>query len=126
MEMTTRAKRITVYVLYCVVVLALIGALALIYRPHNARPVAVTHRSNSAATHKPVGVIAGKGGSTHITTSPKSTTKSSSGANQTATPAETTAPLSNTGPGNVIGLFAAVSVLGAWLWRRKLIRSVIR
>ncbi len=124
---TLRDKRTIVYGLYCVIVVLLIIAIALIYRPHN-HPVASTVHQHSTQRH-PAGASAGNSGSTPLAvngngkgtnriTSVSNTPPSSSTASQ--------APLSNSGPGNIFGLFALVSVLGAWVWRRKLIRSVIR
>lgn len=130
--MTAREKRNTIYILYCAVVIVLVIVIALIYRPHASSPVATKHIHQTTQRH-PAGSSTSRSGSTPIAVNGNGkgtqhisgvSTASPSSASATSTAAQQ--PLSNSGPGNVIGLFALVSVLGSLAWRRKLIRSVIR
>jgi cytoskeletal protein RodZ len=122
---TLRNKRITLYLLYCVVVIALILIVTIIFRPRHTNTASTTHPTT--ATQHPAGKSAGKGGNTRIASkeSSKSTTSGSTAPSSSKATATATT-LNNTGPGNVFGLFALVSVLGGWFYRRKLIRSMIR
>lgn len=133
--MNIRNKRIIVYIAYCVVVVVLVIVIALIYRPKHP-DVATSHHST---THQPAGTVAGKGGGhlaisntpvsgnrTITNTTTARPAQGTSVASPAAAPAAPNGTLNNTGPGNIFGLFTLVSVLGAWLYRRKLIRSVIR
>src|SRR5580700_11339923 len=127
---TVRDKKTTIYLLYCVVVVLLIIAIAYIYRPNNKK--VSTHTSGHTPTTKqhPAGTSAGKGGSTPIAVNGNGKgdqhISGVSSAPSTASTTTTSQPaLSNSGPGNVIGFFVLASVVGTLAWRRKLIRSVI-
>jgi hypothetical protein len=115
--MTLRNKRISLYLAYCVVVIALILIVTLIFWPSHTDKV--TTKQTTTAQH-PAGKSAGNGANTKIASASPS---KSSGSASSSTKAATTS-LNNTGPGNVFGLFAAVSLVGAWFYRRKLIRTV--
>ena len=125
---TAREKGTTIYIAYCVVVGLFIIVVALIYRPHST-PVA-TH-TNATSQRHPAGSSTSRSGSTPLAVNGNGKgTQHLSGVSSTPTKpsqsAAASAPLSNSGPGNVIGLFALVSVLASVAWRRKLIHSVIR
>lgn len=127
--MTAREKGTTIYIAYCVVVGLFIIIVALIYRPHST-PVA-THKNVVTTQRHPAGSSTSHSGSTPLAVNGNGKgTQHLSGVSSTPTKpsqsAAASAPLSNSGPGNVIGLFALVSVLGSVAWRRKLIHSVIR
>lgn len=113
--MNFRDKRIVFYLLYCVVVVALIVGIVLIFRPSHTDTGTTTHHTTTA--HNAAGSTAGKAGNTKIASNGKSST--------TATKSGTAATsLNNSGPGNVFGVFAVASILGAWLRRRQLMRRV--
>jgi hypothetical protein len=115
--MTVRNKRITLYIAYCIVVIALILIITLIFRPSPTDVVTKTKQTTTA--QHPAGKSAGNGANTKIASN-------GGGKSSVSTRTTTTIPtkLNNTGPGNVFGLFAAVSLVGAWFYRRKLIRTV--
>jgi hypothetical protein len=116
--MTIRNKRTTVYIAYCLIIVALIAMVSLIYNPHHPNhKQPVIHRTITSTQQNPAGKSTTTAGTTHITVT---------GSAKGTAASTTSTKLNNTGPGNVVGLFALVSVLGAWLYRRKLIRSVIR
>jgi hypothetical protein len=120
LSVTSKEKRIILYVLYCAILVVVIVGIVLAFRPTHTNPSVATH--GTTKSHSPAGSTTGKGGNTGIATNKSSSSASSSSASSSATnPA-----LNNTGPGNVIGVFVGASILGAWFWRRKLMRSVIR
>ncbi|HVA10634.1 MAG TPA: hypothetical protein VNG32_00510 [Candidatus Dormibacteraeota bacterium] len=105
-----RDKRTTLYILYTVIVVAVIIGIILIFRSPTANAPTSNHKPAGSATRQ---ADTNKMVITGVTSTP--------GNNPV-----TNTTLNNTGPGDVIGLFVAVSGLGAWLWRRKQLRDVIR
>ncbi len=115
--MDFRDKRNILYLLYVVIVVVVIIGILLIFRPTSVKAPTANHHPAGSSTSK---ADTNKMVITGVTSTPGDTSAS--------TPTSTSAPasLNNTGPGDVIGLFVAVSGLGAWLWRRKQLRDVIR
>jgi uncharacterized protein YpmB len=107
--MGLRDKRTILYLIYIVIVVAVIIGIILIFWPPSANAPTSNHSPAGSATSK---ADTNKIVITGVTSTP---------GNASAT---TTTALNNTGPGDVIGLFVAVSGLGAWLWRRKQLRSM--
>jgi len=116
---TLKEKKTILYLLYCLIAVVVIVGGVIIFRPSHTNP-SVTPHSTAASHHSSTGVTAGKGGA-------QIATKNSSSANASSTKSNAANPaLNNTGPGNVIAVFIVASILGAWFWRRKQLRSVIR
>jgi hypothetical protein len=107
--MDLRGKRTILYLIYIVIAVAVIIGIILIFRPSRANAPTSSHNPAGQATSK---ADTNKIVITGVTSTP---------GNSSAT---TSSSLNNTGPGDVIGLFVAVSGLGAWLWRRKQLRSM--
>lgn len=119
--MTVRYKSIFLYIIYIIIVGALVLSIGLAFRnQHTQTPTPVTR---THATNHPAGSSANRAGNSKLsTTAPGGSNKTSS----TPTAATPSATLTNTGPGDVVGLFVATSLISAMLWRRKLMRNVIR
>ena len=120
--MNLRDRRTLLFVAYCAIVALLIIGIALIFRPNHSQPTTAKH-STTTKSHSVGSSVAGSGNS-KLPSSSSSSTAAHPAAHSTAT--QTTTALSNSGPGNVIGLFAAASIVGALFWRHKLVRNVLR
>jgi hypothetical protein len=110
----SRGGKAFLYLLYAVIVGVLAVAIIDASRTHPSTPVPTVHTSKpqqaTAPPKKP---------------SPPSTKKSTAlSAGQAATATGNTAGLSNTGPGNVVGLFVVVSLGGAVVYRQLVIRRL--
>lgn len=114
-----RYKKDFLYFLYLVIVIALIVGIALFF--HDRHQNDTSHKTPATTAH-PAGSSVSSSGTTKLA-APSDSAQSSSSASKAAT---TPAPLNNTGPGNVFGVFAVASIGGAWLYRRKLLRDVLR
>jgi hypothetical protein len=106
--MVLRDKRTILYLLYIAIVVAVIIGIILIFRPSPANA--------PTSSHHPAGTAAGKADTNKMVITGVTSTPGNNPVSNTT--------LNNTGPGDVIGLFVAVSGLGAWLWRRKQLRSI--
>lgn len=113
--MNARNKRTLLYVIYCIIFVAVIVGLFLIFRPSHTND-SVTKPATTSKS--PAGASASRGGNTKI---------ASNGSTSSTTQASTAkSSLNNTGPGNVVGIFVVASIAGAWFWRRKQLRNVLR
>lgn len=121
-----RSKQMLLYILYIIIVGALIFAVYLGFRPQASQ--------NKTPNEATKGTVAPIGGSTSLAIPNGSSSGSSSStsstspksSSNTASTSTSTVSLSNTGPGNVIGVFAVSSVVGTLVYRRKLLRTMVR
>lgn len=115
-----RAGKITLYVVYFAIVVALGGFIIHSARSNSpAKPKKSTtsqHQQSASSTKPKVAAksnTAFAGSAVAQTGSSSSTPASTAGSNQGS--------LANTGPGNVFGLFTGTSLLGALIYRRRLV-----
>lgn len=124
MKVDLRDRRTLFYIGYCIVVIILIIAVAIIFRPSTNKSTSHASKSTTSQRH-PAGSTVGKAGNSQLSPSP-----SSSQASGTAHPSTTQAAngqsLNNTGPGDLIAPFLLAALVGAWYWRRKVVRSMLR
>ena len=106
--MNLRDKRTILYLVYIVIIVAVIIGVFLIFRPSRANA--------PTSSHNPAGQATSKADTNKMVITGVTSTPGNSPVTNTT--------LNNTGPGDILGLFVAVSGLGAWLWRRKQLRSM--
>ncbi len=106
-------KQALIYGLYCIIIAVFVVVIVLIFQPHKTNTGTSTHPTTK--TQQAAGSETARAGNAQITNKGAAAAKDGS---QT-----TPKTLNNTGPGNVIGLFAAASLIGAWFWRRRLLHG---
>jgi hypothetical protein len=109
----SRGRKAFLYLLYAVIVVALVVSIVDASKSHTATPVPKIPAKAQQATAPP------KKPSTSNTS--KSTGLS---AGQAASATANSTGLSDTGPGNVVGLFVVVSLGGAVAYRQLIIRRL--
>lgn len=114
--MMSRLARVFLYVIYVLIIGGLATAIALSFHTKKvAAPSPIPNTSKQVVTQsKPPTSAISKTPSRPVAVNKPATSKS--------TPAANPSPaLANSGPGNTIGLFVAVSTLGAFAYRRRLL-----
>jgi hypothetical protein len=113
----TIARKLTLYVVYFGLVVALALAIGLAFRSHKSTNItAKPSGGSSTVTKTPGKAIANSGSTTKVGTQQSNAVGSASNTTSTTTPTT----LTNTGPGNVITLFVVVSFFATlvhWRWR---------
>jgi cytoskeletal protein RodZ len=117
------------YVIYIVIVGGLLAAIVLTFHQSHASAPAKTSKLSQTArsqtstkSQRPISISHKKASSKSSSTSSQSPVVVSSKPNTAPTSARN---LTNTGPGDSIGLFAGASLLAGLLYRRHLLRQII-
>jgi hypothetical protein len=109
-----QSKRIALYVLYAIIIVLVVWGLVEIFKPSSSNTVHKTSSSTSTPATPAKNNSSSTKSSAPAGSSRGQTTISNTGTRNGA--------LTNTGPGDVVGLFAVTSIISAVLWRRKLVR----
>jgi cytoskeletal protein RodZ len=116
------------YLIYAVIVLGLIAAIALTFHHDRVKAPAAPNISHQTAAKPKLAHVAKPKVATKkaspTTVRPSSQSASQQSSPSTAPTSSSSADLTNTGPGDTVGLFAAVSLTGFYLQRRRLLRRL--